>query len=438
MDFQREELGGGVFVNIAHTERFKTDSLTIYLILPLHENTLSAYSLLPEVLRTSCEAYASPRQMACRLQELYDTAASVTQYHMGPYKILAFSMDMLAGRYLPGGTDLLTDASDFLRGMLCRPLLENGHFRAQEVSLRKTAMIDAVRALINRKAAYALMRCRYHMCQGDTVALLPYGTEDMLEAVTPETLTNAYQALFSRARVECFFEGRAPQERVKEALSFLVGDGSCEADMVDVLGAPSAPRAQVLRVTEKMSAKQGRLVLGLRCPVCRTGEEEAAFAVMLELLAYSPVSRLFMRVREALGLCYSCSASYDLFRGHLFLVAGIDNDSRDKTERAMMAQVRQIGRRRFTDDEFEAAKSSIVSALKGLDDAPDTLELRTLKRRLADLSVGAHDHLSEQADALQAVTAAAVARAAKSLVLDTVYFLEAEQGEDCEEEEGDD
>ncbi len=437
MDFQRKKLKDGLYLNIAHTDRFKTDSLSIYLILPLQESTLSAYSLLPEVLRISSQAYPTPRSMACRLQELYDTAVSVNQYHMGNYKILSFSLDMLADCYVPDGTELLTNATAFLGGMLCRPLLENGCFREKEVSLRKKAMIDAIRALINRKAAYALMRCRYHMCRQETVALLPYGTEEMLDAVTPRLLTDTYQMLFKQAHIECFFEGRAEIQKVYQALAFL-------ADIKDASNteiAPSfdnfCPRNEILRVTERLSAKQGRLVLGLRSPVCRTASEEAAFTVMLELLAYSPVSRLFMRVREAMGLCYSCSTSYDLFRGHLFLVAGIDNDKRQKAERAMMAQIRQIGRRRFSLDELDAAKNSIVSALRGLEDSPDALELRTLKRRLAGISVGSSDSLAEQEMALQNVTPAEVAKAARSLVLDTVYFLEADSGTTHEEDDDD-
>ncbi len=440
MNFSREYLGEGIYLNFANTDRFKTDNLTLYFILPLKKENLAVYSLLPEVLRMGCRAYPSPRVLACRLQEMYDTSLSVCQYHMGDHKVLSFSVDMLAAPYLPDKQSLLADVSAFLFELLCRPLQVDGGFSDDYVSLRKTALADAVRSLVNKKSAYALSRCRAHMCEGELAADLPYGKEEDILSVRDEALISAYEDLFRIARIECYFEGQASNVRVKEALQFLLRARK-EYHAPITTAAISGKKTKITlpnRVTEKMSAKQGRLVLGLTYPTVHSSADDAAFAVMLEVLAYSPVSKLFMRVREARGLCYSCSASHDPFRGQVFLIAGIDNDRCAEAERAMMAQVRQIGRGRFSSSEFEAAKIGICSTLKSLEDTPDSLELRMLRRHLLGLSEkeGDASDLTGQLAAIEAVSKKEVARAARSLSLHTVYFLHATG--DCLEEEGDD
>ena len=436
MRFDRKRLAPAIHLNYASTDRFKTDSLTIYFILPLEKDTLSAYSLLPEVLRTACMTAKTPKAMAKRLQELYDTSVSVCQYHMGERKILAFSADMLSPSRLPNGEGLLKGVSAFFEDMLCHPYLVDGYFSSAYTAQKKTALADAVRALKNRKSSYALMRCRALMLRGTNAESLPYGKVEDILGVTPEGLLAAYGDLFSRGQIECYFEGSAPEKDVTEALSFLVNAVKATYCQDALAVTPYRPQQKILRTEESISARQGRLVLGFDYPLVTSVREEAAFALMMEILAYSPVSRLFMQVREAEGLCYSCTASNDFFRGQLFIVAGIDNENAGRTEAAILAQVKELQAKAFDETEFLAAKTSLRSTILGLLDAPDSFELRAFRRRLAGFSDNDEDTVEAQLAAIDAVTPFDVAAVSKLLALRIVYFLRADGG--GEEDETDD
>lgn len=426
MKFTRTELSPNVYLNYAYSERFKTEGLTLYFLLPLQKETLSADSLLPEVLRMGCASTPTPRLMARRMQEAYDTSIAVSQYNIGYDKAIVFSADMLSPEFLPNKLDTLTAASDFLSDIICRPYKENALLSDKHLALRQKALIEAVRAEINHKGTYALLRCRAAMTEGTVTALLPYGTEEMLNAVTPKALTENYHRLLTDAAVECFYEGRAPIDEVQGKLAFLKDFGKnynarCAPDAL-----PEKKSADIRYIEERVAARQGRLVIGLRYSPCKTREEHAAFAVMLEILAYSPIAKLFVRVREAMGLCYSCSAVNDFTRGLLFLTAGIDNDKSKKVENAMLAQIRQIGRRRFTDNECEAAKKSLTASLAALSDTPDSLELFMLRRRRMGIPTTPEEEITR----IEAVSASEIAAAARKLSPDTVYFLYAEPSED--------
>ena len=426
MTFDRIELASGIHLNYTYSDRFKTDGLSLYFLLPLTCDTIAYDSLLPEVLRMGSEKLPTPRAMTCRAQELYDTGITVAHYNLGNRKILLFSADMLAASFLPQGTKLLPQAAELLKDLIFHPYLENGRFSEKYVALRKKALIDAVRAEINHKGTYALLRCRAAMCEGSVGALLPYGTEDMIASVTSEALTERYSQCLKAAEIECFYEGRAAKEEVIDALSFLL---DCAKEKPLLPKIEQKPKRETVRfIEEAVVARQARLVIGMRYRPAETKEEFSAFLLMLEVLAYSPVSKLFTRVREQLGLCYSCSAVNDGARGMLFLTAGIDSDKREKAERAMLAQVRAIGRKRLTEAEFSSAKKSLLSSLSSLADMPDSMELFLLRRRM----MGFATTLEEEIARIESIGEKEVAAAARRLWPDTVFFLRANS---CEEED---
>lgn len=431
MNFDRTELSPNVHLNYAYSDRFKTDGLSLYFLLPLACDTISADSLLPEVLRMGSESMPTPRKMTCRAQELYDTSVTVAHYNLGNRKILLFSADMLSSAFLPQGTDLLKPTAEFLHELIFRPYFENGKFSEKYVNLRKKALIDAVRAEINHKGTYALLRCRAAMCEGTVGAYLPYGNEEMIASVTSESLTARYGEVLECAEIECYYEGRAKKADVEKALSFLCNGKKAKKELLCEWQTAQKKEA-VRRIEETVHAMQARLVIGMRYTKPKTKEELSAFLLMLELLAYSPVAKLFTRVREKLGLCYSCSAVNDSARGMLFLTAGIDTDRHEKAERAMIAQVRAIGRKRFTEFEFSSAKKGLIASLSSLADMPDSLELFLLRRRM----MGFATTLEEAIAHIEAVSEKEVASAARKLSEDTVFLLRADmKGEEAGEDD---
>ena len=79
-------------------------------------------------------------------------------------------------------------------------------------------------------------------------------------------------------------------------------------------------------------------------------------AVANEVFGASPVSKLFMEVREAQSLCYSIGSSYDLYKGLMKVSCGIDPDARDIACEEILHQWDQMCAGNFTDEEMDAAK----------------------------------------------------------------------------------
>jgi predicted Zn-dependent peptidase len=78
--------------------------------------------------------------------------------------------------------------------------------------------------------------------------------------------------------------------------------------------------------------------------------------VFNELFGGSPLSKLFMNVREKASLAYYASSSFDTFRGVLKVQAGIDGKNHDQVLAIIAAQLSAIQAGDFTDDLVEQLK----------------------------------------------------------------------------------
>jgi predicted Zn-dependent peptidase len=198
-----------------------------------------------------------------------------------------------------------------------------------------------------------------------------------------------------------------------------------------VCGTPRAGRG--LRVEESLPVGQSQLLIALRCNVTAGHPDAPVCAVLNEMLGNSPISRLFVYVREKRSLCYSCASSYSSYYGTFLIACGLKRENRQKAEREILRQLRCLAKGEFRTEELEAAKKSLENTYRQVEDSPSALETFYYGRSL----MGLHASLEERRAEFAAVTAEDVARVAGSLTADVTYFLEGtqEDGEDYDDEE---
>ena len=174
-----------------------------------------------------------------------------------------------------------------------------------------------------------------------------------------------------------------------------------------------------MRVNESMPVSQSQLLIGLQLPAQIGHPDDAVAVVLCELLGNSPVSRLFVYVREKQSLCYSCASVYSAFFGNLVIACGLKSDNRERAEREILRQVQCLADGDFTDAELDAAKKSLENAYRQVEDSPGGLENYYYGRALACSA----ESLESRREAFSRVMREDVIRLAKSLSLDVVYFL---------------
>ena len=177
---------------------------------------------------------------------------------------------------------------------------------------------------------------------------------------------------------------------------------------------------KIKRVTEEMKLSQGKLVVGFKSGINITcGKDFYAMLVLNEIYGASPVSKLFMNVRERLGLCYYCSSRYDVHKGCLYVSSGIEKSDLKKTENEIKKQLRNIQNGKITENEFSAAIKSLLNVYSETTDSASAIERFYMLRD--EYSV--KDTIEDAKRKICEISISDVVRVSQNLKLDTVYFL---------------
>ncbi len=437
------ELLPDVTLTVYPTDRFKVGLLSLSLLLPLERESSPIRTLLFSVLRRGNEAYPTLEAINRRLDELYATPYRVRNRELGRYHCLGFSADLLGERYLPEGTDLLGGVLSMMEQMLFHPLTENGLLNARYVEAEKKNTVDAIRSIKNHASAYAHTQLLERFYEGSPSGHLLCGSESEVASVSVEALTEEWHELLRTAPIRCFYVGpmdeSALSARLRDVLGSALGRiGRPRAVVPLVTGTmplpPARPRPQ--RFDTEHPSGQSHLLLGIRTGITCASPEFYAMMLCHEILGMSPVSRLFVHVREKHGLCYSCSSEYHIDRGDIIIRCGISEQNRALAEAAILEQLDVMKRGEFDDAEWNAARKSLENSYRQVTDSTRSIASFYELRAVLGVEQTPESCLARFA----ALTREQVIEAARHLTVDTVLFQRGtdDNGEGGEEEGMDD
>jgi predicted Zn-dependent peptidase len=245
-----------------------------------------------------------------------------------------------------------------------------------------------------------------------------YGTQEQVEAITPENLYDHYRTILETSQIELTFTGQTDIDTLKAALldalkalprGALVHPETTEGPM------PEAVR----ELSETMDVTQGKLVMGFRTGITAGDEQYPALLLMNSVYGGSLTSKLFMNVREKLSLCYYASSGLDRFKGVMIVSSGVDMDKFETAKAEILAQLEACRRGEIVQEELEPARSYLISSLKAGEDSAYGMEDFYVGQ-----TIGGYTYTPDTlAQALQKVTIPEIQAVANRLKLDTIYFL---------------
>ena len=427
------QLGKKLTLRLCQTEKFKTEMLSISAVVPICEQKPYMTSLLLSVLLRGTESYPDISALNRRLDYLFGTELSVRNFYRGDAQVFGLCANILGKEYLPDDAPerqtLLCDVVEIMREVFFAPALdENGLLRAHYVESEKQLQRDAIRAKKNHPQSYAMDRCRKLMFDSEPCGIPLYGSEEEVMAVTPEELTAYWKELYQNLSLHAFYVGASDTDSVIAALEKGLGMEKIAAEPIEkntatipLTDVASIPRREgEVRVCEDLPVQQSALVIGLRTPAAVQNEDFFAVALYNELLgSSSPVSKLFINVREKLGLCYSCFSTYNAYKAALTICCSLEDDRREEAEAEIRRQLASLAAGDISDAEWQAAQQSMANAYRQLSDSPSAMEVYYLGRALAGVSVSPEEGSAR----IASLKREDVVRVAQQMKLDTVFVL---------------
>lgn len=420
----RRSLGRGVHLTAVTTPKFNASCVSVNFILPLDAANAPGYAMLVHLLRRGCESYPDMKRLAAALDELYGARIEPYVRRRGGAQCVGFVCDVLDDRFAAGGESLLRGLTALLGALICAPVREGGAFRADWFEGERKNIIDRIGAQMNDKRLYAAKRAREIMFAGDAAGLSEFGTRESAEKLTNEGVYALYRRMLETAPVELFYCGPRSADEAGETLSHIF-DGAARGEIrpvpVKMLQKPArAPEY----VTETLDVTQGKLSLGLVCGMSAKDADWPALVVANTIFGGSTASKLFLKVREEMSLCYYASSALDKLTGTMAVNSGIEIASFATAKDEILRQLEDVKGGRFTDSEFDTAVKTVRANLLTAADAPLRMEEYYLTQAVGELP----GSLESFAARVGRVTREEAAAAARRVSLDTVYFLTGKEG----------
>lgn len=421
-------------LRLCQTQKFKTEMLSLSAVLPIEGQKPYMTSLLLAVLLRGTASYPNISAINRRLDYLFGTELSVRNFYRGDAQVFGLCANLLGKEYLPEDAvereTLLCEVVKIMREIFCSPVLdENGLLCASYVESEKQLQCDALRAKKNHPQSYAMDRCRQLTFDSEPCGTSLYGTEEEVMAVTPLELTAHWQSICKNLSLHAFYVGASDADSVIAALGAGLQLEGLVAEPIQKGTPATIPltnvsalprRATEQRVCEDLPVHQSALVLSMRTPAAVQDEGFFACAFYNELLgSSSPVSKLFINVREKLGLCYSCFSTYNAYKGALTVCCSLESDRLEEAEKEIRAQLAALAAGDISDTEWQAAQKSMENAYRQLSDSPSATEVYYLGRALAGVPVSPEEGSAR----IAALTREEVISVARQMTIDTVFVL---------------
>ena len=426
-DLVRTELMDGVYLSVLRASKFKHNRISVNLIVPMDEETVSGYAVLPFIMRKGFKSCSDFTLLNRRLDSLYGASLAGDTAKAGANQMICFGVKILDDRYALDGEKLLKQAAELLKEAVFEPLIEGESFDEKSFELEKQFLIDTIEAQINDKRSYAVSKCRALMGKGDCAAIPKYGRIEGAKKLTAASAAKSYHQLMKNAAVEIMLTGNGDPEQIAAVMKNAFENISRDSKGF-VLSEVRPAGEKLLEETEYLDVAQSKMVLGFR--MADRGDEmtQAAVRLMTALYGGTPSSKLFLNVREKLSLCYYCAARYDRMGAIMMVDCGVENANIQAAREEILRQLDAIKNGDFDDETLENTRLQLKNSLRAVSDYPDTLEEWYLSR----IVMGSITSPEQEMALLDKVTREQVIEAAKLMQLDAVYLLTSKEEKDAD------
>lgn len=412
--YNREKIADGIRYSTILNKRLKTNSVVVYILTELSDETAALNAVIPTVLTATNAKLPTITEMSQKLNTLYGSAIMPYYSKYGDTQNIMLSSSCINDRYAFDGENVTEELAGILADCITDPHSEGGAFYEKDFALKKRELLDAIDAEINDKRSYAFKRANFNIYKGEPAAVPFSGSREQAEKITASSAYAQYKKLLKTAQIEILFVGAEPNDGCKKILTEALSkiDRAYEGDNISKL---SALKAEVCRITEPHDVAQSKMVMAFKTDF----DNLAVMGLMNAVYGATPISKLFMNVREKLSLCYYCSSGYNDRKGVLYVDSGIEHANAGKAEEEILNQLEAVKKGDFTDEELENARRTMLNGIKGVNDSANSIGNWYFQRIYANDIFSPEEHMER----LKRVTREDVIAAANSLKLDTVYVL---------------
>lgn len=416
MSYEKTILKEGIALHNINTEKFKTNLCAVFLTFPLEYENATKDTLIALMLKRGSKNLKTREEITSKLAELYGAEFESGIEKSGDNHVLKFYLESLNEEYLPKKEELLKQSINVLLDIVFNPNIENDEFNNEYLNQEKNNLEQIINSKIDNKAMYALNRTIEEMYEGKPYGVYKYGYVEQLKDITAKNLYEYYKKLIDTCKIDIFISGKNINiEDIKE--NPIIKELKERKNNYIKQGLGSNENKEKV-VEEKMDIVQGKLVIGIDL---KLKEESLRYAVQVynTILGGSASSKLFKNVREKASLAYTVSSNYMKLKSNIFIRAGIEIENYDKTLEIIKKQLKDMEESNFSEEDISQAKRTILSSINNIEEEQDIELSYYYGQELSEKVMTIEEYKSN----IEKVTREEINNVAKSLSINTIYFL---------------
>lgn len=420
MLLHKEKIFDSIELSMISTNKFKASVISFSMTLPLKRSSTAYGLLISHLLCRGSESYPSIALLNRRLDELYGSYVEIKSHHIGENLSLTISAETLDNKYIPDGTDVIGELISIIAELILSPAFLQPSFSSQIFDQEKRLIVDSINAEINNPRLYSAKKC-LELMQEDIALPTSDEMKQIVSDISYGELCDYYRELISSAPLRVFCVSAENAENLKRRIEASFEGYPCKSPSLPI---PLRPLKRNLPEHKKvnMPVSQGKLTLGFSTGVIIHPNDDTYYTMIMlnEILGGSASSKLFLNVREKMGLCYYCSSSYSLYSGIMLISSGFEMKNYEIAKEAILNQIEEIKNGNISDFELESAQRSVTSGYRQLYDSPFELQSFFLNRALFNIT----DKIDDAERKLLTVKKDDIIALAKKIRLDASFFIE--------------
>lgn len=417
MNRTREKLTDGVYLNVINANKFKSELMSIYFILPLNKEDATLNTMIPLILKRGSKDYNTSIKIEKRLEELYGSDLSMSVTKKGEKHVLRFTIEGPREDFVESN-DIFKNKLDMLKSIIYNPLIENDGFKKEYVSQEKRNLKDRIESRINDKQQYSVQRTIEEMCKDEKYSIYKYGYIKDLEKIDEKNLYKHYLHLLKQARIEISIVSDLNTDEIKKNIKEKFSYGERVENELN--------REKVIYdnieekvIKEEMEITQGKLNLAYRTNIPYEDELYTSFLVGNYILGGGPDSKLFINVREENSLAYYVYSRVYKYKSIMLISAGIEFDKYEDALNIIKEQIKLMKDGEFEEENIEQAKKAIITSMKTVNDDIYSISEFYLSKVLSN----DEKDINELIENVKNVNKNDIVKAMDKIKLDTIYFL---------------
>lgn len=409
----------GVTLYTVRDEKFKAFRATVLIHRPLSREESTYNTLTAAVMRMQSKNFPDAQRISEELENLYGGGLIARASKYGERQIIKIGIQSVSDASL-GIKGNFDRAMKLLSDIIFNAGTGKG-FSEDVVSLEKKNIKDAILSQKNDKRSYSVQRLQEEMCKNEPYGVNPMGYIEDLEKLDAEKLYAHYKKILAESHIDIIFSGNFDeQEAVKTAESF--ASNLSERDGAECRESVITEVSEIKTITDRLDVTQGKLCIGFRNTDGLINKNYPAAVVYNSIFGGSAVSKLFNNVREKLSLCYYVGSSIDRLKEIMIVRSGVEFENFKTAYDEIMYQQSLMEKGDFSDEEIEFAKKHLATAYESNLDSIAAMEEYYTMQILLRSNVS----IEEMTSKISSVTREEIITAAKSMKIDTIYYMDKE------------